>query len=214
MIHSRVPLCRGRLTRHCIQHSRNSSSNIPLIYKIDVIEDENINVHICWFNFDALAQGNAYKPTKEPINYRGPGGDRTHDLQTEATPPAASCPARTLHATEIAPKNAIPMTCPWLHWTTDNPSGMHRCQFQHLCVLILNCALALAIYIFVGLILTYTHAYAPICLHNYSCPHIHICKHICKYAKPYTYMCIFKWSKLCRYVKSTSDGQKRPMLPN
>ena len=77
------------------------------------------------FNFDALAQGNAYKPTKEPINYRGPGGIRTHDLQTEATPPAASCPARTLHATEIAPKNATPMTCPWLHWTTDNLSGMH-----------------------------------------------------------------------------------------
>ena len=84
-----------------------------------------IYIHICWFNFDALAQGNAYKPTKEPINYRGPGGDRTHDLQTEATPPAASCPARTLHATEIAPKNATPMTCPWLHWTTDNLSGMH-----------------------------------------------------------------------------------------
>ena len=62
------------------------------------------DIHICWFNFDALAQGNAYKPTKEPINYRGPGGDRTHDLQTEATPPAASCPACTLHATEIAPK--------------------------------------------------------------------------------------------------------------
>ena len=84
-----------------------------------------IYIYICWFNFDALAQGNAYKPTKEPINYRGPGGDRTHDLQTEATPPAASCPARTLHATEIAPKNATPMTCPWLHWTTDNLSGMH-----------------------------------------------------------------------------------------
>ena len=62
------------------------------------------NIHICWFNFDALAQGNAYKPTKKPINYRGPGGDRTHDLHTEATPPAASCPARTLHATEIASK--------------------------------------------------------------------------------------------------------------
>ena len=85
-------------------------------------------MHICWFNFDA-----------------------------EATPPAASCPARTLHATEIAPKNATPMTCPRLHWTTDNPSGMHRCQFQHLCVLILNCALALAIYIFVGLILMLWH---------------------------------------------------------
>ena len=114
-------------------------------------------LHICWFNFDALAQGNAYKPTKEPINYHGPGGDRTHHLQTEATPPAASCPARTLHATEIASKNATPMTCPWLHWTTDNPSGMHRCQFQHLCVLILNCALALAIYVLVGLILMLWH---------------------------------------------------------
>ena len=57
--------------------------------------------HISWFNFDALAQGAAYKPTKEPINYRGPGGDWTHDLQTEKTPPAASRPARSLHATEI-----------------------------------------------------------------------------------------------------------------
>ena len=39
-------------------------------------------------------------------------------------------------------KNTIPMTCPRLHWTTDHLSGMHRCQFQHLCVLILICALA------------------------------------------------------------------------
>ena len=61
-----------------------------------------IYIYICWFNFDALAQGKAYKPTKEPINYRGPGGDRTHNLQTEATPPAASCPTHTLYATEIA----------------------------------------------------------------------------------------------------------------
>ena len=37
-------------------------------------------IHICWFNFDALAQGNAHKPTKEPIDDRGPGGDRTHYL--------------------------------------------------------------------------------------------------------------------------------------
>ena len=32
------------------------------------------DIHICWFNFDTLAQGNPYKPTKEPINYREPGG--------------------------------------------------------------------------------------------------------------------------------------------
>ena len=91
-------------------------------------------IHICWFNFDALAQGSAYKPTKEPINYRGPGGDRTHDLQTEATTPAASCPARSLNATEIVKKNTIPVTCPRLRWTTDNPSGMHRCQFPRICL--------------------------------------------------------------------------------
>ena len=60
------------------------------------------DIHIYWFNFDALAQGIAYKPTNEQINYLGPGGDRIHDLQTEATPPAASCPTHTLHATEIA----------------------------------------------------------------------------------------------------------------
>ena len=38
------------------------------------------DIDICWFNFDARAQGNAYKPTKEPMNYRGTGRDRTHDL--------------------------------------------------------------------------------------------------------------------------------------
>ena len=48
---------------------------------------------------------------------------------------------------KLCKKNTTPLTCPRLRWTTDNPSGMHRCQFQHLCVLILNCALALAIYI-------------------------------------------------------------------
>ena len=41
------------------------------------------------FNFDALALGNEYKPTKELINCRGPSEDRTHYLQTEATTPAA-----------------------------------------------------------------------------------------------------------------------------
>ena len=41
------------------------------------------------------------------MNYHGPGGDRIHDLQTEATPPAASCPARSLHTTEIASKRQL-----------------------------------------------------------------------------------------------------------
>ena len=53
-------------------------------------------IHICWFDSDALVQGNVYKPTNEPMKYRGPGGNRTGDLQTEAIPPAASCPARPL----------------------------------------------------------------------------------------------------------------------
>ena len=37
------------------------------------------DLHICWFNFDALTQGNAYKATKEPINYRAAGEDWTPD---------------------------------------------------------------------------------------------------------------------------------------
>ena len=76
-----------------------------------------IYIYICWFDFDALAQGNAYIPTKEPINYHGPGGDRTHGLQTEATPSAARCPARSLQATEVVSKNTILLTCPGMHWT-------------------------------------------------------------------------------------------------
>ena len=54
-----------------------------------------------WFNRDSLAQENAHKPTKEPINSRGPSGDRTHYLPTEPTLSAASCPARSFHVTEI-----------------------------------------------------------------------------------------------------------------
>ena len=50
------------------------------------------------------AQGNACKPTKEPMNYRGPSGDRTSHTQNEATPSAVSCPARLFHATEIVQK--------------------------------------------------------------------------------------------------------------
>ena len=97
-----------------------------------------------------------YKPTREPINYRGPGGDRTHDLQTEATPPAASCPARTLHATEIASKkrNSNDMA----EAALDNWQPVWNAQVSistRVCVLILNCALVLAIYIFVGLILMF-----------------------------------------------------------
>ena len=87
-----------------------------------------------------MVQGSGYKPRKEPMNYRGSGGDWTHDLQTEATPPAASCPARSLHATEIVSENTSPMTYTRRHWTTD------RCQSQHLCVLILNCDLSLDIF--------------------------------------------------------------------
>ena len=86
-------------------------------------------IHICWFNFDALAQEYAYKPTKEPINYRGPGGDRTHDLQTEATPQAASCPARSLHATEIMSK--IQFTKSPADWmSADKPTELSRTKLK------------------------------------------------------------------------------------
>ena len=41
------------------------------------------DIHICWFNCLCSGMGNAHKPTKEPINHRGPSGDRTHYLQKE-----------------------------------------------------------------------------------------------------------------------------------
>ena len=90
-----------------------TTDNLSGMHKVSVSTPVCVNfelhpgagdINICWFNFDALAQENPYKPTKEPINYRGPGGDLTHDLQTEATPSAARCPASTLHAIEFAPK--------------------------------------------------------------------------------------------------------------
>ena len=62
------------------------------------------------------------------------------DLQTEATPPAASCPARTLHATEIAPKNATQMRARGCTGQLTTCLECTWCQFQHLCVLILNSA--------------------------------------------------------------------------
>ena len=60
----------------------------------------------------------------EPINYRGPGGDRTHDLQTEATPPAVSCPAQSLHVTEIVSKITIPVTCAMNRKIIVDPAGI------------------------------------------------------------------------------------------
>ena len=100
-------------------------------------------------NFDALEQGNAYKPKKEPINYRETCGI---ELMTSRRRPHRKLPV-ILHVRLMPLKyvqNTISMTCPRLHWKTDNPSKRRRYQFQHSCVLILNCALALAINTFVG----------------------------------------------------------------
>ena len=59
----------------------------------------------------ALAQGNAYKPAKEPINYRGPSGNWTRHLQTEAPPPVSSYPARSFHITDIVSRKKIIYIC-------------------------------------------------------------------------------------------------------
>ena len=63
-----------------------------------------ICVCICWFNVDALTQGNACTLTEKPMNYRGPSRDRAPYPQTEATPRAASYP-RLFHATGIVSKH-------------------------------------------------------------------------------------------------------------
>ena len=65
------------------------------------------HIYVYKYKFVGLILMPWHRKTKELINYRGPGGDRTHDLQTEANPPAASCPAPSLHATEIVSKTQL-----------------------------------------------------------------------------------------------------------
>ena len=112
------------------------------------------------------------------------------ELMTSKWGNSASCQLSSTFASSHwnCVKNTIPMTCSRLHWTTDNPSGMHGCQFQYLCVLIFNCALALAIYIFISLILMlwhrethinsqrtqYLYAYIYIYMHIYIYTHADI----------------------------------------
>ena len=52
------------------------------------------DIHICWFNFDALAQGNAYKPTKEPNKF---------NTYTTPTPPN---PRFCIRVSILKPANA------------------------------------------------------------------------------------------------------------
>ena len=49
-----------------------------IVCQLDSLAVTNLcrSIHICWVDFNALAQRNAYKSTKESINYRGLNGDR------------------------------------------------------------------------------------------------------------------------------------------
>ena len=94
--------------------------------------------------------------------------------------------------------NTIPVRCPRLHWKTDNPSRMHRCPFQHLCMMILNCALVLAIYIFVGLIMMQYIIY----MHLYKVIKTFI-QHI-QYIYIYTYIQNFSWVLPLKLLWKTS----------
>ena len=81
------------------------------------------------------------------------------------------------------------MTCPRLHWTTDKPSGKHRCQFQHLCVLILPTKEPINYRGLGGdrthdLQNTDMHACMHACMHAYTHTYIHIYTYI------YIYVCI------------------------
>ena len=115
------------------------------------------DIHIWWFNFDALAQGNAYKPTKEPINIVDQAGI---ELTTSRLRQLRQLPV--VQHVRFTPLKSRQKT--QLQWRARGCTGQLTtclectwCQFQHLCVLILNCALALAIYIFGGLILMLWH---------------------------------------------------------
>ena len=91
-------------------------------------------IHICWFNFDALAQGNAYKPTKEPINYHGPGGI---ELTTSRLRQLRQLPV--VQHVRFTPLKSRQKT--QLQWRARGCTGQLTtclectwCQFQHVCV--------------------------------------------------------------------------------
>ena len=120
---------------------------------------------------DALSQRNAYKPTKEPINYREPSGYRTQYPQTEATLPVASCPARSFHATEIVSKTQS-------EWYARSGTGQLTTHLEYTCYL--NTWIAPWLYKYTCL---YIHKYTYI-LHT---------SHVNIYIYIYIYMGCIKW---------------------
>ena len=105
----------------------------------------HVYIHTGWFNFSTLAQ------KKTHIN-----GQRNRSIIVDPAGIVLATSRLRQHRQlpvvqhvrfmppKLCLKKTIPTTCKGLY-----TFGMHRCQFQHPCVLILNCALALAIYIFV-----------------------------------------------------------------
>ena len=79
----------------------------------------------------------------------GPSGHWTRSLPPDSCN-TGSCQLSSMFLSNHrkCAKATIQMARPQQHWTTDNSSEMHMCQFQHPCVLILKCTLALAIYLF------------------------------------------------------------------
>ena len=103
--HKHTELSRNKQNLNSIVSSYDERAFSPLDTYIHTCHTKAYHtIHTYLFNLYALVQGNVIKPTKGSIDYRGPSGDRTFFLQTEATPPAASCLVRSFHATNIVPK--------------------------------------------------------------------------------------------------------------
>ena len=121
-----------------------------------ITNSANIYIYICWFNFDTLAQENAYKPRKEPVIFVDRAGIELTTSRLRQHPQLSV----VQHYWFMPLKLYLKTQSQWhaRHCTgqlTTRVDGMHKCHFQHLCVLILNSALA--IYIFVDVILMLWH---------------------------------------------------------
>ena len=103
------------------------------------------SLQFCCINYDILARGNIYKPQRSrEIVPHNAGIELTCNVQTEATWPATSCPARSFRATETLSKRTVPTARPRRCWTTDNLSEINIVEFN-ICV---NFDLDLSVYIF------------------------------------------------------------------
>ena len=101
-------------------------------------------IHFCWFNFDALAQGNAYYTRQRTDKSSWIGRDLNHQPWDPDCGTIRRLPV--VQRVRFTPLSSRQKTL--TQWHARGGTGKLTTRLECTGVLILNCALALAIYMF------------------------------------------------------------------